>query len=320
MRVWVACLVVLGLPGCSKRSPVLQTKPGSARALASAANAKPSSSVPSRDGSASPSSALPNGWPRACAEAASLRWLGSASNGSLGVRVNTPLAWGGLAVTSAGPVCCAPWSGTEQVWTALDRFGQVAGTARVAKSEYFYFSECLELQLQTLSGTRGVDLWVSAAGSFSPAPSAAWRPKAAEQRGLSTLVKTLEGAMVPGPDAPSCETKVAPLNSRALFYRSRESDDRVHDRAVIGGPLLIIAERDSRRGGAWIASFVDTNGATACLPAQFSPKAVVDMNQDGVPEVVVHTDEGPIFGDLVYGFQQLGGWQVVARGVPGSTA
>jgi hypothetical protein len=51
-----------------------------------------------------------------------------------------------------------------------------------------------------------------------------------------------------------------------------------------------------------------------------APKAVVDLNQDGVPEVVVHTDDGPIFGDLVYGFRQVGGWQVVARGVPGSTA
>ncbi len=54
--------------------------------------------------------------------------------------------------------------------------------------------------------------------------------------------------------------------------------------------------------------------------AQFAPKAVVDIDQDGVPEVVVHTDDGPIFGDLVYGYRQLGGWQVVARGVPGSTA
>lgn len=44
------------------------------------------------------------------------------------------------------------------------------------------------------------------------------------------------------------------------------------------------------------------------------------MNQDGAPEIVVHTDDGPLFGDLVFGFRQLGGWQIVARGVPGSTA
>ncbi len=83
---------------------------------------------------------------------------------------------------------------------------------------------------------------------------------------------------------------------------------------------MIVAERDPTRGGAWIANYVDTSDATACAPAQFAPKAVVDLNQDGVPEVVVHTDDEPIFGDLVYGLRQLGGWQVVARGVPGSTA
>jgi hypothetical protein len=67
-------------------------------------------------------------WPRACEAAGSLRWLGGASKASAGVRVATPLAWAGAHVTSAGPACCAPWSAVGVTWTALDRFGQIAGT------------------------------------------------------------------------------------------------------------------------------------------------------------------------------------------------
>lgn len=250
---------------------------------------------------------------------APFRWLGSASNGS-GKRVNTPLAWGGAEVSSAGAAACSAWASVGVTWTALDRFGQIAGTARVAKGEYYSVTKCVELELAGVSGGRGADLWVSAAAGFQAAPSAEWRPTKAEQVGLSTLVKTLEGAMLPGPEWEGCETQVAALSPRAMFFHSKEGDDRVRDRAVVGGPLLIIAERDPQRGGAWIANFVDSTDANACLPAQFAPKAVVDLNQDGVPEVVVHTDDGPVFGDIVYGFQPLGGWHVVARGVPGSTA
>lgn len=250
---------------------------------------------------------------------APFRWLGSASKGR-GRLANTPLAVGGAEVSSAGVANCAAWATGNETWMALDRFGQFAGTGRVLKGEYYSVSQCVELELQTVSGTRGVDLWVAGAMNFQPAPSAEWRPTSTEQAGLAELVKTLEGAMLRGPEWQGCDTKVAALSQRVLFFHSKEADDRVHERAVVGGPLLIIAERDPQRGGAWIATFVDTTDANACLPAQFTPKAVVDLNQDGMPEVVVHTDDGPIFGDIAYGFRPLGDWQVVARGVPGSTA
>lgn len=251
--------------------------------------------------------------------AAPLRWLGSASNG-VTKRVNTPLAVGGAEVSSAGVANCAAWGTGNVSWTALDRFGQFAGTGRVAKGEYYAVTKCVELELELVSGTRGVDIWVAGSMKFQATPSAEWRPSVAEQAGLPALVKTLEGAMVPGPAWAGCARKASDVSQRVLFFRSKESDERVHERAVVGGPLLIIAERDPQRRGAWIATFVDTTDANACLPAQFTPKAVVDLNQDGLPEVVVHTDDGPFFGDIVYGFQPLGGWHVVARGVPGSTA
>jgi hypothetical protein len=300
--------------GCGKARSSAHTQP----ALAHSASASASVSAVQSASAAPPAVEI-------CADAgAPLRWLGSASNEGPGLRVNTPLALGAPEVTSAGVGCCAPWANRDTIWTALGQYGQITGTARVGKSELYYFTGCQELQLSSLSGTRGVDLWVASSAPFPAPPSAEWKPQAAEKAGLAALAKTLEGAMLPGAGRTDCDTRIAPLERRVLFYRSREPDDRteyrVRDRAVIGGPLLIIAERDPARGGAWIASFVDTSDATACSPSQFRPKAVVDMNQDGVPEVVVHTDDGPIFGDLVYGYRQLGGWQVVARGVPGSTA
>ena len=265
--------------------------------------------------------ATPTAVPVATAPAAApLRWLGSASNGSAKKRVNTPLAVGGAEVSSAGVANCAAWGTGNATWTALDRFGQFAGTGRVAKGEYYSVTKCVELELELVSGKRGIDVWVAGPTEFRPTPSAEWRPSAAEQAGLPALVKTLENAMVPGPQWEGCDRKVAEVSKRVLFFHSKESDERVHERAVVGGPLLIVAERDPARGNAWIATFVDTTDANACLPAQFTPKGVVDLNQDGVPEVVVHTDDGPVFGDIAYGFQPLGGWHVVARGVPGSTA
>lgn len=109
-----------------------------------------------------------------------------------------------------------------------------------------------------------------------------------------------------------------PNDSGALFFRSVDAEGNAHQQCVIGGHLLIIAERQAR--GSWIATYVDAHGADACLPGFFTPKAVFDMNADGQPEIVVHTDEGAFFGDLIYIFENSGGWQISARGIPGSTA
>lgn len=312
-RRFLICGLLLG---CGKAPGGTQTKPVASVAAAPA----PSASAPAVAAPTPRSSSPPSDWPRTCEGVGPFRWLGGASKASPGAGVATPLAWAGAHVTSAGPACCAPWAARGVTWTALDRFGQVAGTASVAKSEHYDATGCDELRLQTVTGKRGVELWVSAASPYQPAASAEWRPSGSARAGLAALVKTLEAAMVPGPEWAGCDTKVPPLAARTLFFHSTEGDERVRERAVVGGPLLIIAERDPRRGGAWIASFVETSDATTCLPSQYLPKAVIDLNQDGVAEVVVHTDDGPFFGDVVFGFRQLGGWQLVARGVPGSTA
>jgi hypothetical protein len=225
-------------------------------------------------------------------------------------------------VRSAGQGCCAPWAEKGSAWAALDAYGQLVGTAQVANCEFYDFTQCYELTLSKVSGSPGVGLYVSTATPWQSPASAQWVPSRAERAGLAAVVSRLEKAMVPSPKYPCGPPSVSktrdPADARALFFRSVDAEGTTHEEAVIGGPLLIIAERQAR--GSWVAHFVDAQGADACLPRLFAPKAVFDMNGDGSLEIVVHTDEGTFFGDLIYGFEAVGGWHVAARGIPGSTA
>lgn len=216
-------------------------------------------------------------------------------------------------IEEPGVACCAPWAVKGAVYKTLDAYGQIVGEASIAGGEGYDVSQCYELQWSTTKGKPGVGLYVDA--SFKPPKSVAWAPSAAEHVALQKTVDALEHAMVKAASYGCTPDKPLALDERAQFF-SFETDDRVGHFAVVGGPLLIVAEL--QKDGRWIAQSLGLRTNT-CQSRAYKPRAVFDMNGDGAPEIVVYEDLGDGFGDLVLGFEN-GGYRQIAAAVGGSTA
>jgi hypothetical protein len=89
----------------------------------------------------------------------------------------------------------------------------------------------------------------------------------------------------------------------------------------MGGSTFVIAYVASN--GQWTLGTLLNDTAIPVGPVDtYDVVAVVDMNEDGLPEVVVHSDEGPAWNDIVLWLDnpyQRYAWSVVAHGVLGGT-
>jgi hypothetical protein len=90
--------------------------------------------------------------------------------------------------------------------------------------------------------------------------------------------------------------------------------------AVITGPSLAIAVRNTQR--QWVLQHLELATAPEGFYAQaFRLLAIVDMDGDGLPEIIAVKQIGESWWHLVLHFEpdgDAGGWTVVAT-VPGST-
>jgi len=243
-----------------------------------------------------------------CQDKGAVRFIGSGPS--------TPLAIVQKGkIESAGDACCAPWAVKGASYKALDAFGQIVGDAQISGGEGYDVTQCYELELATKKGKPGVGLYVD--GPFVAPKSAAWTPSASELASLGKTIAALEHALVE--NAPySCPSAPAlrPLADRALTFSFKDGKD-VQQYAVVGGPLLIVARLQA--DGRWIARDFSDGYPNTCMQRAYEPRAVVDMNGDGVPELVVHDDLGDSFGDIVFGYE-AGRYQHIASAVHGSTA
>ena len=79
--------------------------------------------------------------------------------------------------------------------------------------------------------------------------------------------------------------------------------------AVAGGPILVVAYYGAN--GQWkVATVKRALGVTD----SYTPKAVFDMNGDGIPEIVVQSSDGPNFADNVLRFNpEAFSWEEAAE-------
>ncbi len=192
------------------------------------------------------------------------------------------------------------WAKKGGSWTALDAWGQVTGTLTVAGSDRYEGTGCHRLSFAEGNGKDGLGVFVAKGSGYSPAPSARWNPASDVVKRFEHLYTTQTTAWVDG------KPESTGPHGKALFFNLPKQEGSVEGAptlrrpthwAVTGGRVLVVAYVGAT--GAWkVGHVLAPNGKDHA----YEPLAVLDMNGDGLPEIVVHEEAGGVFTDRVLSF------------------
>jgi hypothetical protein len=200
------------------------------------------------------------------------------------------------------------WAKRGEIWRGLDVWGTSIGVFEVAGGAGNEATTCYELAL--LPPDERSALYVSP--DWAGHKSFAWVPGDSERASLAQAVAHTDALFPPREEA------AAEASERARFFQSSNDGGKVR-LAVVGGTVLSIFEFTE---GRWITAFMDT---TLYLPsyqsaAAYRPIAILDMNGDESPEIVVSESAGQTFWDAVIESRgENAGWREMAVSVGGST-
>ncbi len=192
------------------------------------------------------------------------------------------------------------WAKKGSVWTALDAWGQVAGSLTVSGSDRYDGTGCHQVSFAEGTGKDGLGVFVAKGSGYSPAPSARWNPAGDVVKHFEHLYSAQATAWVDG------KTDATADHGKTLFFQLPKQQGSVEGAptsrrpthwAVAGGRVLVVAYVGAT--GAWkVGHVLAPNGKDHA----YEPLAVLDMNGDGLPEIVVHEEAGGVFTDRVLSF------------------
>jgi hypothetical protein len=231
------------------------------------------------------------------------------------------VAGGRLQGVGSAKLPCGPrarWAKVKSRWHALDAWGRVTGTLTVGGSERDDGTGCHQLRFTEGTGHDGRGVFVAEGSGYSPGPSAQWAAGAEKQRRFDELYAAQERAWTEGKTDPAGAAR------RTLFFKLPEQEaaeegsptqKRPTAWAVSGGRVLVIAYVGA--SGAWKVGHVSPpNGKVNA----YEPLAVLDMNGDGLPEIVVHEEAAGVFTDRVLSFDPASmRWEKAVDGPGGAT-
>ncbi len=218
----------------------------------------------------------------------------------------------------------ARWGATGRSYRVLDRWGKVLGTSKVVRRERYDVSGCEEILMSGATESeeaQGDRLLVTSDGAWAPGPSFADRPTAAMHTAFRRFLSGLDERLV----ADGAST-TQPEGERVAFFRIGKKDCQPRDDerglvgayAVAGGPYLVVARYDAQKG--WKAVYLTTPPPAASdVYRENKIMTIVDMEGDGVPEVVFHTSEDTAFWDVVVGLDSARIWAERAQSAAGAT-
>ncbi|MEZ4294536.1 MAG: hypothetical protein R3B70_06140 [Polyangiaceae bacterium] len=205
------------------------------------------------------------------------------------------------AVGSAKLPCGARsrWAKVSSKWSALDAWGRVTGTLTISGSARYDATGCRRVSFSEGTGQDGLGVFVAEGSGYVAGTSAEWKAGEASRKRFERLYSAQESAWVEG--------KLSPVAGRRTMYFSLPAQEasvegaptvrRPERWAVSGGRVLVVGYEGA--GGAWkVGHVLPPNGKANA----YEPLAVMDMNGDGLPEIVVHEEAGGVFSDRVLSF------------------
>ncbi|MFK7930417.1 MAG: hypothetical protein AB8H79_19670 [Myxococcota bacterium] len=225
------------------------------------------------------------------------------------------------SIASPDASCCAAWKSPDTPWQGIDAWGQSLNIARVTGDHEYDASQCWELTLTPNNDNGRAALYVS--GDWTPSPSFEWQPSPQQHAEFTAFVAALRILTVSPEYHQADYTKRR--DPQPAFFELPKSDDahNVHPTkfAAMGGSTFALAYIAS--DGTWKLGTLLNDTAIPVGPVDtYDIVAIVDMNADGLPEVVVHTDEGPAWNDVVLTLHnpyQRYAWSITATSVLGGT-
>lgn len=195
------------------------------------------------------------------------------------------------------------WAKIGSLWSPLDAWGQPLSKtdSRVTDRKLYEGSGCYEVDLQASKDSpETARLYVAKGSGYSPAPSAKWSPDAKSAKGFEQLYASQATAWVDAKPESAAE------HGKVLFFHLPKQESspegaptqrRPIHWAVTGGRVLLVGYVGQT--GAWkVGQVLPPNGKDHA----YEPIAVLDMNGDGLPEIVVHEEAGGVFTDRVLSF------------------
>ncbi|MBK8256399.1 MAG: hypothetical protein IPK82_27490 [Polyangiaceae bacterium] len=211
----------------------------------------------------------------------------------------------------------ANWAKTNSRWQALDAWGKPAGVLSVGGSGKFDGTGCHRVWFAEGTGRDGMGVFVSTGSGYSAAASAEWKVDDVHKKLFDKFYTSQEGAWVDGKvdNAHARRTLYFQLPKQVTAEEGSPTEKRPIHWAVSGGPVLVVAYVGSN--GQWkVGHVLPPNGKVNA----YEPLAVMDMNGDGMPEIVVHEEAGGVFSDRVLSFDAGSmRWETAVEGPGGAT-
>jgi hypothetical protein len=204
----------------------------------------------------------------------------------------------------------------------VSAFGEVVGTAVVAESEYYDATKCEESKLATVNGSSGIGLFASERGGWQPPERPArWEPPQEARESLARFVTEAEQLLLDEPIPWDGLKPLPQLEERTLYFTgipTAYGGERSPHQVVVGGAFLLIAYENDE--GRWILTYYDATFARGGGEPPYLPLAVVDLDGDDIPEIIVHENAGESWSDVVLALDEDHlRWEVVARSIGGAT-
>ena len=159
---------------------------------------------------------------------------------------------------------------------------------------------CHQIWFSEGTGHDGRGVFVAEGSGYTASASAEWKADAEQRKRFDRLYAAQENAWVEGKlgaGAGGRRTLFFSLPSHEAAREGAPTQRRPVRWAVSGGRVLVVGYVGAT--GAWkVGHVLPPNGKVNA----YEPLAVLDMNGDGLPELVVHEEAGGVFTDRVRSF------------------
>ena len=225
------------------------------------------------------------------------------------------------SISSAKKTDCQEWIKKDIIWYNLNKVGKVVGASKVVGKSYYDVTNCYELQLETVSGKDGIGLFTSKEVHWSLDSSQIWAPSNLEKIELDSFVKKLDKLVIDTAKLNYAKSEI----KHSIFFKIpiNENEDENYlsntKCVVFGNTYLAIAFINSQ--GKWTLAHLENEYTNSSFKI-FTPVAILDIDKDGIPEIIYKDSLGHVYWDAILQIKNketINSWHVIAKSIGGAT-